>query len=254
VMGKALEALRQRPRSARGFAHSVMLGSVLGVLVSFMSNQLGAWLLVTWLLGYTAATLALELALQAGKRTLISGGDYRNVVSRLGQVETFIAGANSVDLMAGTLKTFTERRADIHSLHNRFRAGCTVRILVMNPNGDGVHAMANERQAQRSNIMPEDLSNEIRQSLKRLLLEFSPDELASILRFYRGNPHSSLQRFGGLYIITLYTFGRGGSSPAIAVSRSDNAEFCDLIDRGFSELWNSPTTVIIGNAELAALA
>jgi hypothetical protein len=112
-----------------------MLASVLSVLAAFFSGQLGAWLLLTWLLGYVAATVALELALRTGQPALISGGDYREVVSRLGGLAGLIESANVVDLVAGTLKTFTERRADIQSLHNRFRQGCPVRILVMNPDG-----------------------------------------------------------------------------------------------------------------------
>ena len=129
-----------------------------------------------------------------------------------------------------------------------------MRVLIMNPEGEGVRAIAEERQSQGRNDSPADLGNEIRRNIRRLLLEFSPAELSTVLRYYSSTPHSSVHRYGEVYVATLYSVGRGSSSPCIAVNRSDHDRFCESLKRGFDELWNSCAATTPSIEDLEALA
>lgn len=117
-----------------------------------------------------------------------------------------------------------------------------------------MNAIAKERQGQGRNESSAELGEEIRRNVRRLLLEFSPAELSTVLRYYSNAPHSSVHRYGEVYVATLYSVGRGGSSPCIAVRRSDHARFCESLKRGFDELWNSCESTGPGIEDLEALA
>lgn len=79
MINELLAILRRKPSSTRGFSHGVLLASLLGVVVTFANGQLEGWPLTTWLIGYLAASAALELVLRTGKRAAVSGGDYQEV-------------------------------------------------------------------------------------------------------------------------------------------------------------------------------
>lgn len=111
MINKLLAVIRRNPGSTRVFSQSVMLASALGVVVTFIDGQLNGWPVVTWLLGYATATTALELVLRTGRGVAISGGDYQEVADQLDSAAMLIEAANEIDILSGTLRTFTERRA-----------------------------------------------------------------------------------------------------------------------------------------------
>jgi len=242
--------LGRHPTGSRYFLHTLLPTTVLGVVAAASAGSAPWFIAVIWFLCYLIAALVLELLLRQPQdelvRRVVSGPDAEAVYRSLASVEEMIACSHRVELLAGTLKTFTERSANIKALHERHRAGAHVRLLVMAPRGEGVRIANAERGDRVNQVDAEDLSDEITRSINRLLLEFSRAELREILRLYTGSPHLAMTRYDDQYIMTMYTHGRGGSSPSLAIRRGGPHEaFCEALDRGFQELWEAPSTTTL---------
>ncbi len=79
-------------------------------------------------------------------------------------------------------------------------------------------------------------------SVSRLVDCCGPSILNSI-RLYREHPTYSMHCFGVRWILTVYTLGRGASSPALSFSETDATKaFTEGLRQGFDELWRAPTT------------
>lgn len=246
-MRRFREFIAHRPSGSRQLLHGVLLGTVLGVVATATAGAVPWSLAVIWFLLYLLAALVLELLLmelrEAPVSHVYSGSDYAAVSHALVAVDDLIATSDQIELLSGTLKTFTERSANIAALYQRHRTGVPVRLLSMSPQGEGLRIAAAERRDRGGQIDVDDLRREINQSIQRLLLVFPFDELKHVLRFYVGSPHLAVARYGEQYIVTAYTFGRGGSSPCIALQRTQHTAFCAGLDLGFQELWNAASTV-----------
>jgi hypothetical protein len=234
----------------RATVHVVVIPIVVGLIVTAITEHAGefVWIVV---LGYVVIGLATELLVRsrAAVRDVVTAGDAYGVTVAIDGSAGMFADATAIDILSGTLRTFTERRANIQSLRERFRDGAAVRILLLAPEGEGIRLLARDRRVRGVHVGGEDLKEEVAQSLRRLLDEFEPAELQAILRLYDGVPHSSVLRCDDRYALTLYTFGRGGSAPALSLQRAGHTAFCQAVDRGFNELWNAKTTVPV-DAEL----
>jgi hypothetical protein len=243
------EFVTEHPSGSRQFLHGVLLGTVLGVVATATAGAIPWSLAVIWFLLYLLAALVLELLLVEPREAPIphvySGSDFAAVSHALMAEDELIATSDRIELLSGTLKTFTERSANIAALYQRHRTGVPVRLLLMSPQGEGLRIAAAERRDRGGGIDVDDLRREINQSVERLLLIFPFKELKQVLRFYAGSPHSAVARYGEQYILTVYTFGRGGSSPSIALQRPQHTDFCKGLDLGFHELWNAESTVAL---------
>jgi hypothetical protein len=240
-------SIERHPARARLLFHSVFSSTVLAVIASASAGSASWSIAVIWLLVYLSSALALELFVERVRRgsvsRLVTGKDVATLSRSLPPVEEMIAGSSRIEVLASTLKTFTEPLANIRALRERHRDGAHVRLLVLAPQGTGVEIAAAEHRDRGDRVEAGDLRQEIAQSIKRLLIEFSPDELKQILRLYTGSPHMAVTRCEDQYILVAYTHGRGGSSPSLALRRGPHEAFCEGLDRGFQELWEAPSTV-----------
>jgi hypothetical protein len=247
---RVMRVIREHPAGSRQSLHITLVGALLGALVTVSTGSSTWWQMATWTLSYLVLALALELILRAdtaeGRHAAVGSGSDIHALRSLEPINELVARADRIELLSGTLKTFTERSANIRALYDRHVAGTPVRVLVMAPTGEGARLSAEERQARGSLMQADDLRREIVQSIN----DFEPAMLAQLLRLYPGSPHSSVSRFGNRYIVTVYTFARGGSSPALTLCRPDHDSFCDGLDRGFQELWSAPSTMRVDCALL----
>ena len=232
-------------RRLRGPFHVIALGGLLGLAVTVTAGGASPWLLLVWASVYGVAALAIELDLRrvdARTGRVFTAGDNDGVRRVVGPPKALLEAADSVDILAGTLKTFVANNATVRALHDRCRGGAQVRILLMEPGNWGSRQAVEERRA-RGATTPDDMfDREILDTLQRLADEFSPAVLCEVVRLYPTSRRASVHRYGDRYIVTLYTFGRGGSSPTLTLRRQGHEEFCSALDQGFAELWNAGTT------------
>lgn len=158
-----------------------------------------------------------------------------------------IKGASEVSIIGGTMKTFTDDARNLDALKFAISDGRNVRILLMHPFGGGVESTARARMARAQmtggkGTTPEMLAQEIEHSISRLR-DHCGVSIDSHIRLYREHPTFSLYDFGSSCMLTVYTLGRGASSPAIYIpSTRTNNEFVLGLREGFKELWTAPTT------------
>ena len=86
----------------------------------------------------------------------------------MGPTEALLEAADNVDIMGGTLKTFVEHNAAIRALHDRYRAGAQVRILLMEPGSWGSQLAVKERRARGATTPDEMFDREILDTLLAL--------------------------------------------------------------------------------------
>jgi hypothetical protein len=232
-------------RRLRGPFHVIALGGLLGLAVTVTAGGARPWLLLAWAGVYGVAALAIELGLRrvdAQFSRVFTAGDNDGVRRVVGPTTTLLEAADSVDILAGTLKTFVENNAAVRVLHDRYRARAQVRILLMEPGNWGSRQAVEERRA-RGATTPHDMFDcEILDTLQRLADEFSPAVLCDVVRLYPTSRRTSVHRYGDRYIVTLYAFGRGASSPTLTLRHQGHQTFCSELDQGFAELWNAGTT------------
>jgi len=242
--------------AARTLFHGVALSGLLGVGATVSAGAAPLSLLLLWLLAYGVLAVVLELILRlvsSWTANVVTAGDYAGAIRGSQIAESLVSPANEIDLLSGTLRTFCERAADIRALHDRWREGASVRILMMAPNEDGAKLMAQERSARGLVSSAKAIDEQIVESIRRLYAEFPMEMIEQVVRLYPTAPHSSAFRYDDAYVVTVYTFGRGGSSPTLFLHRSGHVGFCESLDRGFRELWNAPTTKRLDKSTLARL-
>jgi hypothetical protein len=243
-------------RRLRGSFHVIALSGLLGLAVTVTAGGARPWLLLAWAGVYGVAALAIELGLRrvdAQSGRVFTAGDNDGVRRVVGPTKALLEAADSVDILAGTLKAFVENNAAVRALHDRYRARAQVRILLMEPGNWGSRQAVEERRA-RGATTPDDMfDREILDTLQRLADEFSPAVLCDVVRLYPTSRRASVHRYGDRYIVTLYTFGRGASSPTLTLRRQGHEAFCSALDQGFAELWNAGTTQRLNAALLGEL-
>lgn len=243
-------------RRLRGPFHAIALSGLLGLAVTVTAGGARPWLVLAWAGVYGVAALAIELGLRrvdAQFGRVFTASDNDGVRRVLGPTKALLEAADSVDILGGTLKTFVEHNAAIRALHDRHRARAQVRILLMEPGTWGTRQAVEERRA-RGATTPEDMfDREILDTLRRLADEFSPAVLCDVVRLYPTSRRASVHRYGDRYIVTLYTFGRGASSPTLTLRRQGHEAFCGGLDQGFTELWEAGTTRRLNAALLGEL-
>ncbi|HEX8085007.1 MAG TPA: hypothetical protein VF529_12015 [Solirubrobacteraceae bacterium] len=243
-------------RRLRGAFHAIAVSGLLGLAVTVTAGGARPWLLLAWAGVYGVTALAMELGLRrvhARSGRVITASDNDGVRHVLGPTKALLEAADSVDILGGTLKTFVEHNAAIRALHDRHRARAQIRILLMEPGNWGSRLAVEERRA-RGATTPDDMyDREILDTLQRLADEFSPAVLCDIVRLYPTSRRVSVHRYGDRYIVTIYTVGRGSSSPTLTLRRQGHEAFCSALDQGFAELWNARTTLRLDAALLTKL-
>ncbi len=143
-------------------------------------------------------------------------------------------------LLGGTFKTFTDDEDNLSSL-KKFseKHPNKVKILIMDPEGEGVKAAADARQQKKPKVSSRTLLAEIRASLIRFAEVLGNDWCAMNIYFYGTYPTHSLFKVKDHWIVTPYTFGRGASSPALYFKESDATQgFCKKLEDSFEDMLN----------------
>jgi len=173
---------------------------------------------------------------------------WKGLTENLPPIHELIKNSDTVYFLGGTFKTLTDDERNILAMKELLDKGIKVRILIQDPTGEGLRMRAEERQEKGQTITRKDLSMEVVRSIIRIADRIGPDILPDIMKAYGGLIHNSYYRLGNLYVLTIYTFGRGGSSPSFSVMRDeDTMKFCDKLDTGFDDLWNAPSTKPVTN-------
>jgi hypothetical protein len=163
--------------------------------------------------------------------------------------------AKDVVLVGGTFKTFTDRAENLDALLQRTAMGSerSTRLLILSPKARSLADIARARHELGRLVRLEDLEQEIRRSLARLA-ERLGDRMASVVKIYDGPLSVGIYRFDDEFMLTLYTYGRGASSPSILIRRSpEHSSFLDSVSRGVEEIWKAPSSVPATRETLVAV-
>lgn len=165
-----------------------------------------------------------------------------DLIRRVPEYHKLIGEATEVLLLGGTMKTLTDDSRTVEAIRDAVREGKFVRILLMHPFGGGVESTGRARRAAGKSTTDNDLRAEIKSSVGRLVDCCGPSIQHSI-RLYREQPTYSMLCMGSKWVLTVYTMGRGASSPAVYFTESEpTTSFADGLRHGFEELWRAPTT------------
>lgn len=260
-------------RSQRASLYWTVVAAALGLAIAISQGAMGGSLAVIWALVLVIVVVAYEGLVRQGPamtdtldaRTLapvpdlvpvpdtvpgeaacIFGSSYSDLEHQMpDSVDELIAssGEKGVSILGGTFGTFAKVEANVRALKTLIEAGIPVRLLMLDPYARGVTLLADQKQQRGQSIEAVDLEREIRISLKRLHDHLGTDALMKHCRLYTHIPRNSVYCLGTAYVVTIYKFGAGASSPCIFLRRSTvTAPFCDALDSTFNDIWNAPMT------------
>jgi hypothetical protein len=254
------EQLHSNRRSIRIWYYGIIAAGFLSALMAFIANQINSRGLALSALVVVALTIALEgLIAYAGHRQIreLFAGSQPDLYQRIGGVERKLLGASKgIDILCDTMKSFADNNNNLQAIKTKIDEGIRVRVLLLHPEKEGARAVLRARTAIRE-LPVDQLSREIKESLGRLShtcgIEFTANGVSLVkggsgtkgisVRLYSEYPTDAIYRIDDEYLVTSYSFGRGGSSPAFYIRRSqEHNAFCKSLDRAFEDLWGAKTT------------
>ncbi|MGB3328608.1 MAG: hypothetical protein WBA46_06600 [Thermomicrobiales bacterium] len=193
----------------------------------------------------SADTVA-DLAAAPGEASCIFAASYAELEHQMpDSVHGLIAASaeQGVSILGGTFGTFAKVEANLRALRGLLDAGHPVRLLMLDPDAAGVGLLADQKRERGQSVRAIDLEREIRFSLNRLRDHLGAAALEQCCRLYPHIPRNSVYCLGDAYVVTIYKFGAGASSPCIFLRESDVTQpFCDALDRSFDDIWNARLT------------
>lgn len=248
-------------RSAR-HAHRIVEGLIITVigslLVALAIGQVHGLSLYlspsAWVVCACVALLALGILLevlvdrpnqsQAESPFAVVRSSYGELIRSMPvRLSTMIENAAEIQILGGTMIEFVRQEDALEALAVALSRGAKIEIIMLNPKADILRAIAAER-AERSNKSAQAIRNRLKEecefSLERLLATVPSDAAGQILRLSAVMPHHGFSRYDDSYLLTTYTFARGGSAPSALFRKTvKNAPLCTGLTRGFAELWTS---------------
>ena len=252
----------RRIRTQRASLYWTLGAAILGFVVAVTQGAMSPVLALIWVLVFLLVVVAYEGFVHRGiqgEAVCLFGSSYAELEHKMPEsVATLISasGATGVSILGGTLGTFAKVGANLTALANLYRDGHPVRILVLDPDGSGIRQLAEQRQQRGHDDTVEDLAAEIRRGLKRLHAQLGRTAMLDCCRLYQHLPRNSVYCLGPAYVVTIYRFGAGASSPCIFLRESDaTAAFCDALEHTFDDIWNARSTrtfrlADVGDAEV----
>jgi hypothetical protein len=237
---------------------SVVLGLILRVVYELTKGQVSGPFILGWAVAVLLMIVTFEFALAWSERlegAVTFAPSHNQLTERRPQIHGRLVTAKHVALVGGTFKTFADRAENLDALSKRASLGpeSSTRILILNPKGKSLIDIARSRKELGRLLSLDDLEQEIRMSLARLS-ERLGDRMPAIVRLYEGPLSLGIYRFDDEFVLTLYTYGRGASSPSMFIRRSaEHSDFLDSVSRGVEELWNAPSSVPATRDALTAL-
>lgn len=210
------------------------------------------YLLFWFLLSFVSFLIFEYLLLYLSKKKLKEETSNNIRFSSLGQANMLtlspshaenLDSTRNADLLCDSFKSFVDNDNNLKALKKFLGCGGNLRVLIMNPFGTGPELTAMARKNVRNMSTAEDFSSEIIHSIRRLSNFLTIEQLLKSVRFYNYPSFYASYIFDEEAFVTIFTYGRGGSSPTLYVSNKPKTmdDFFDGITRGFSELWEAST-------------
>lgn len=245
-----LQFLEEREGVVRRWTYQIAAGAAITIAAMYTSGTAGLKLSLIWVGCLVGGAGILEgllaLARSIHPLEVVFAASKLQLTQQQLSLPRLIEEADRVDILSGTLASFTSREAILKSLSQKARAqdDDKIRVLMLHPEGVGLEQLVRSRRSRGMNSTVDKLRAEVRKSMDRLVQFLGADVASDVIRLYKVPRTISVYRFDDKYLTTCYTFGRGGSSPAFYLrSSSRSAEFCGGLDRGIRELWKSESTV-----------
>ena len=219
---------------------------VLGVGVNILSSigdGIGQKQFIPLLIAVIAG-IAAEVAIVISRPShkVIFAKSQLDLIRQLPEFHQLVSDASELLLLGGTMKTLTDDARTMAAIKQAVLEGRPIRILLMHPNGGGVESTVRARRTSGKSVTEDDLRMEIKTSVGRLI-DFCGPTIQNSIRLYREHPTFSMHCFGMKWILTVYTIGRGASSPAIFFTETQStSNFVRGLRQGFDELWRAPTS------------
>jgi len=233
----------------RGTVRGVVYGGIgLGIAINFLTDDAVSVARIAWLLFlFAGIAITAESLIFTGRpkgKILLDGS--QTALTRRESVPSFvemIEESENIWLLGGTFKTFTDDSRNLEALARFYaRRSSGLQILMMHPEGQGLESTARARRARGKGDSVITLQMEIAQSLNRFVDYLGPQCVRQIYVF-KEHPTYAMYKFGNKWIVTVYTLGRGASSPAMYFKEIDSTrEFCQGLERGFNDVRDAETT------------
>lgn len=243
-------ALYARRSNVRAVIYS---GIGVGILATFISTlgqhgtSVSQWLVPAASFAAIALFAEALIFLSRPKASSIFAGNQIGLLHDLPSLHSLIDSSDSILILGGTLKTFTDDSENLSALARHFAQNRPLRILAMHPDSQAIVSTARARAARSRSDTPASLASEVETSLARLTHALGDGALRHIA-LYKEHPTFSLYKLGDQCLLTVYTIGRGASSPAIWFTESeDRKQFVKSLCRGFDELWSAKSTQLAEN-------
>ncbi len=230
--------IQERPSQSRLCVHPVVAGGLVSVILAWPANIALVVGVAALLLGTSVVLEVLLLTRQSAVFAEAHALVYVKSSSFAVLVDKAVEKSLNVEIVGGTLLSLTDQERNLHALA---RLEEDPRILLMHPDGSGI-AAAEKNRATFNRVPSYDLKVECRRSILRIISALGMERSLRTVRLYEAMPTTSIYRLGDTYVLTCYTFGRGGGSPSILVRRGPDTErFCRKLNDGISALWDSAT-------------
>jgi len=257
--------LRLHGRKVLWLADGFLISAAAGIAVAFLLGQIhplsihasGGLVLAISYLGLLVMRLLVGLLIkQINEPVSLTWGSHSELLADLSP-STFkmIEEADVVQILAGTLIEFVRQEAALKALAHAASRGARIQVIMLDPAAEILQVIAAERSS-RSDVPTEEIFKRIQSectySVNRLREVLPPGAVGRSLRLSSAMPHQAFTRYGDRYLLTPYTFGRGGSSPAMFFRQSGTSKpLCDGLQRGFEELWESSMVRKVGEEALS---
>lgn len=224
-----------RSKQGRIVVHSFVASGLVTTVTGFLAKPDKATLFMSVAGTLLGLSVLLEISILMRPKILLAP-DHPQIYDKSHPLAWFIKRSSKVEIVGGTLLSLTDQERNLAALA---RVDGDPKILLMHPEGFGISAAAKNRAAYRE-VPSYNLKTECWRSLSRIVGALGAERSRRCVRLYRAMPTTSIYSLGGVYILTCYTFGRGGGSPSMLVRRGANTkDFCDKLDTGIQALWNS---------------
>ena len=236
VVANIVTSVGQDDLSVRAVISPVLL--VVGLAVV---SELGFWL----------ARSSTRVQLFGMQSDFIDSPDFK-------PLKEMISESKSILILGQTLRSFSMNKGNLDALQHHIHKmkdptkghEFNLQILMLDPGGQGIASAQSARTSRKgedsetgTDAESDNLAGQARDSFRDLCRDNR--EIAQHIRFYKEHPTFSLYKFDSNCLITVYTMGRGASSPALFFVDFDTRKaFTTNIVRGFQELWSANSTVI----------
>jgi len=243
--------------------YTTLLGAIaipLAISISKNPSEFEMSYIIIWALVFALLVSLTEnyLAVSLDSKAKLKDTTSSKIITSVGQSKLInltnthvqdIKEAKSISLLSDTLKSFADDESNLKSLGDFCRNNGDLKILLMSPNSNGVQQTVSARNANNRVETESGYSEEIISSLRRISNHVPINTMAKSIRLYDYPAFYASYIFDGKAFVTVFTYGRGGSSPSMYVKDGrDHDDFFDGIKLGFSELWES------GNIEKLSVA